>query len=139
MRSGTSHCHVRLAEAPVDSPLVSCPSVLLALNEPSLRKFLTWVAPGGTVFYDAPDLPGDCARSDVRIIALPFTQLADRLGNPKAANIVMLGAMVETTKVLSQDHVIAALQRKVKSREWFELDLAALAVGREEARKAALS
>ena len=40
MRSGTSNCHVRLANHAIDSPLVSRPNVLLALNEPSLRKFL---------------------------------------------------------------------------------------------------
>ena len=44
MRSGTSNCHVRLSTRPIDSPLVSRPNVLLALNEPSLRKFLATVS-----------------------------------------------------------------------------------------------
>src|SRR5271157_1646301 len=41
MRSGTSNCHVRIGSDTVDSPLVSRPNVLLAMNEPSLRKFLS--------------------------------------------------------------------------------------------------
>jgi hypothetical protein len=70
MRSGTSNCHVRLSSAPIDSPLVSRPDVLLALNEPSLRKFLPNVVPGGTVLYNSEHLPEDCARPDVRMVAM---------------------------------------------------------------------
>jgi 2-oxoisovalerate ferredoxin oxidoreductase beta subunit len=135
MRSGTSNCHVRLSSAAIDSPLVSRPDVLLALNEPSLRKFLPTVVPGGTVLYNSEHLPEDCARPDVRMVAMPFTELADQLGNAKAANIVMLGALLETMDLLDQERVIGALRRKVKSQKWFDLDLAALAKGREEVRK----
>ena len=135
MRSGTSNCHVRLSSAAIDSPLVSRPDVLLALNEPSLRKFLAAVVPGGTVLYNSEHVPEDCARPDVRMVPMPFTELADQLGNAKAANIVMLGALLETMDLLDQGRVIGALRRKVKSQKWFDLDLAALAKGREEVRK----
>ena len=138
MRSGTSNCHVRLSSAPIDSPLVSRPDVLLALNEPSLRKFLPNVVPGGTVLYNSEHLPEDCARPDVRMVTMPFTELADQLGNSKAANIVMLGALLETMPLLDQEPITGALRRKVKSRKWFDMDLAALAKGREEVRKGAL-
>ena len=47
MRSGTSNCQVRLSHKSIDSPLVSRPNVLIAMNEPSLRKFLPAVKPGG--------------------------------------------------------------------------------------------
>src|SRR5579872_4274943 len=60
MRSGTSNCHVRIGSSEVDSPLVSRPNVLIALNEPSLRKFLPAVEPGGLVLYDGAELPPDC-------------------------------------------------------------------------------
>jgi len=136
MRSGTSNCHVRLSSKAIDSPLVSRPDVLLALNEPSLRKFLPGVVPGGTVLYNSDQLPEDCPRPDVRMVSMPFTELADQLGNSKAANIVMLGALLETMDLLDQERIVGALRRKVKSQKWFELDLAALAKGREEVRKA---
>ena len=66
MRSGTSNCHVRLANHAIDSPLVSRPNVLLALNEPSLRKFLPAVEAGGIVLYNGSEIPADCVRRDVR-------------------------------------------------------------------------
>jgi 2-oxoisovalerate ferredoxin oxidoreductase beta subunit len=135
MRSGTSNCHVRLSSRPIDSPLVSRPTVLLAMNEPSLRKFLPDVEPGGTVLYNAEALPEDCRRADVHMLARPFTELGDRLGSAKVGNMVMLGTLLEATGLVEQEQVAAALQRLVKGRRWFELDLQALEAGREEVRK----
>ena len=136
MRSGTSNCHVRLGNRPIDSPLVSRPNVLLALNEPSLRKFLPAVEEGGIVLYNGSEIPADCARRDVRTVALPFTELGDELGAAKVGNIVMLGALLEATGMLEQDRVVTALKRLVHPR-FFDLDLAALARGRKEFRESA--
>jgi 2-oxoisovalerate ferredoxin oxidoreductase beta subunit len=134
MRSGTSNCHVRLGNHAIDSPLVSSPNVLLALNEPSLRKFLPAVEEGGMVLYNGSEIPGDCVRRDVRMVALPFTELADEMGAAKVGNIVMLGALLEATGMLDQDRVVGALQRLVHPR-FFDLDVAALARGRQELRE----
>jgi 2-oxoisovalerate ferredoxin oxidoreductase beta subunit len=136
MRSGTSNCHVRLSRNPIDSPLVSLPNVLLAMNEPSLRKFLPTVDEGGIVFYNGAEVPPGCSRPDVRIVAIPFTRVADELGASKVANIVLLGALLEATGILEQDRVVAALKRLVKNPRFFELDMSALARGREELRAA---
>jgi Pyruvate/2-oxoacid:ferredoxin oxidoreductase gamma subunit len=114
---------------------VSVPNVLLALNEPSLRKFIGAVQPGGWVLYNGTEVPADCARNDVRTLALPFTSIADGLGDAKAGNMVMLGALLEATGIISQELINAALRKLVKSQRWMEIDLAALARGREEARK----
>ena len=97
MRSGTSNCHVRISSEEIDSPLVSRPNVLLALNEPSLHKFLASVEPGGWVLYNGIELPEDARRSDVRFIVQPFTALGDKVGDVRVGNIVMLGALLEAT------------------------------------------
>ena len=91
--------------------------------------------PGGWVIYNGTALPGDCARADVHTVALPFTHLGDELGAAKAANIVMLGALLEATEMLTEEQVITALGKLVKSPRWMEIDLAAMARGRQEARK----
>ncbi len=135
MRSGTSNCHVRLSTEPIDSPLVSRPNVLLALNEPSLRKFLPVMDPGGIVLYNGEELPEDCRREDVKIVCRHFTALGDQLGSSKVSNIVMLGALLEATGLLEQEQVTTALRRLVRNPRLFELDLTALERGREEIRK----
>jgi 2-oxoisovalerate ferredoxin oxidoreductase beta subunit len=136
MRSGTSNCHVRLASEPIDSPLVAEPNILVAMNEPSLRKFDANVQPGGWVIYNGEEFPEDCAREDVHVLALPFTAVADELGDSRAANMVMLGALLEIVGKWPKASISAALCRLVKNPNWAALDERALARGREVAREA---
>ncbi len=131
MRSGTSNCHVRISTHAVDSPLVTKPNVLFALNEPSLRKFIDSVDRDGWVFYNSDTLPEGVFREDVHFVIKPFTEIADQVGDARAGNIVMLGAMLEATQVLDQARIDAALKRLVKTERWLELDRAALARGRQ--------
>jgi 2-oxoisovalerate ferredoxin oxidoreductase beta subunit len=113
MRSGTSNCHVRLSRKPIDSPLVAAPNLLVAMNEPSLRKF------------------DRAVREGLHTFAAPFTRIADELGNKRAANMVMLGSLLEIASVLPEASVAAALHRMVKNPRWMELDERAIARGRE--------
>ncbi|MGA8110691.1 MAG: 2-oxoacid:acceptor oxidoreductase family protein [Acidobacteriaceae bacterium] len=135
MRSGTSNCHVRLSKEAIDSPLVVAPDVLVAMNEPALHKFYESVRPGGWVLYNGDAAPDACRRADVRMLARPFAHLAEELGDGRAANMMMLGALLEITGALPQASVDAALQRLVKSAKWLALDERALAAGRELYRR----
>jgi 2-oxoisovalerate ferredoxin oxidoreductase beta subunit len=141
MRSGTSNCHVRLANEPIDSPLVTSPNFLVAMNEPSLKKFAATVQPGGWILYNGDVYPAECERVDIHTLSLPFTHIADELGEARAANMVMLGALLEITGSLPQPSVEAALHRLVRHPRWLEIDRRALARGRElclDAREKAL-
>ena len=131
IRSGTSNCHVRISGQTIDSPLVTQPTVLVAMNEPSLEKFHASVRPGGWILYNGETVPEDCKREDVHVLARPFTHLADELGDARAGNMVMLGALLEIAGVLPQASIDAALRRLVKNPKWVELDGRALARGRE--------
>jgi len=131
MRSGTSNCHIRLSSQAIDSPLVTSPNMLLAMNEPSLRKFVDSVQPGAWILYNGEAIPEDCKRESVRALAFPFTQIADQLGDARVANMVILGTLLEITGVLPQECVRAALHRLVKHKKWLEIDERALARGRE--------
>ena len=131
MRSGTSNCHVRLSRQIIDSPLVTSPTVLVAMNEPSLRKFDRSVRSGGWIIYDGDEFPRDCERDGVHVLALPFTRLADAMGDKRAANMVMLGAVLEMAGVLPRASIDAALRRLIKNPRWVELDERAMARGRE--------
>jgi 2-oxoisovalerate ferredoxin oxidoreductase beta subunit len=130
IRSGTSNCHVRLSRQPVDSPMVMQPNLLVAMNEPSLRKFIATVRPGGWVFYNGDAIPEDCSRADLQVLECQFTHEADQIGDARAGNMVMLGALLECTNVVPQVSVDAALRRLVKHKKWVELDERALERGR---------
>jgi len=129
MRSGTSNCHVRLSRRTIDSPLVNTPDVLIAMNEPSLRKFLAGVKPGGWVIFNADQLPADIQRGDVRWIVRNFSQAANEIGDARAANIAMLGALLAATPSIPITHITAALQRLISNPKLLAIDEAALIAG----------
>ncbi len=135
MRSGTSNCHVRISSEPIDSPLVTRPDVLVAMNEPSLHKFYESVPPGGWVLYNRDAMPGECKRTDLNVLARPFTQIAKDLGDARTGNMIMLGALIECTGAVPWQSVDAALRQMIKSEKWLELDRRALARGRELMRE----
>ena len=135
MRSGTSNCQVRIASEAIDSPLVNTPNVLIAMNEPSLRKFDASVCPGGWVIYNGDAFPEECKRADVHVLTLPFSQIANELGDPRMANMIMLGVLQEIARSLPQASIDAALRRQVKKPKLVELGQRALAQGRELFRK----
>lgn len=100
------------------------------MNEPSLRKFDLSVKSGGWVIYNGDAFPEDCERNDLHVLALNFTKAADELGDPRAANMIMLGALLEISDALPQASIDTALRRLVKSNRWYQLDERALARGR---------
>ncbi len=130
MRSGSAHCHVCLSKDRIGSPLVSQPDVLIAMNEFSLRKFAPEVVSGGVILYNGATLPADFAAPAAQVVAIPAAEIADKLGSTKAANIVMLGALLEETECLSSGTAVTVLEDKVKKVELLEIDRKALSAGR---------
>ena len=130
MRSGSAHCHVCLSKERIGSPLVSHPDVLVAMNEFSLRKFAHEVVRGGVILYNGVSLPSDFYAPEVQAVAIPAAEIADKLGSTKAANIVMLGALLEDTECLAPGTALSVLEDKVKKLDLLEIDRKALASGR---------
>jgi 2-oxoisovalerate ferredoxin oxidoreductase beta subunit len=131
MRSGSANCHVCLSKERVGAPLVTASDVLVAMNELSLRKFAAEVVSGGIILYNGDRLPDDFEAPAAQIICIPASAIADTIGSAKAANIVMLGALLEETGCLAPETAIGVLEDKVKKVELLEVDRNALAAGRD--------
>jgi 2-oxoisovalerate ferredoxin oxidoreductase beta subunit len=144
MRSGSAHCHVSLSKERVGSPLISHPDALIAMNELSLRKFAPQLAKGGIILYNHDRLPSDfVVPAGVRVLCIPASEMADKLGSTKTTNIVMMGALLEETECLSPGTAMGVIEDKVKKVELLETNRKALAAGRrfidEHAHEEALS
>jgi 2-oxoisovalerate ferredoxin oxidoreductase beta subunit len=131
MRSGSAHCHVCLSHERIGSPLITSPDVLIAMNEISLRKFSQQVAAGGIILYNRDSLPPDFSTPQARVICIPASEMADKLGSAKVMNVVMLGALLEETECLPFDMAEAVLNSTVKRKEFMEMNRKALQAGRD--------
>lgn len=115
-RGGTANCAVVVSDEPVGSPLVTNPSTAIVLNNPSFDKFEPRVRPGGLLIINSSLVTRVSERSDIVIIELTATDIAADLGNARVANMILLGAFIELTKVVSSESIIESL-KKVLSEE----------------------
>ena len=136
MRGGTANCHVNISTEPIGSPLVSDPTVLIAMNRPSLEKFQSELICGGLIIYDSSLIDKAPERSDVEVIALPATALADEIGSPKIANMVALGAYLGLTGLLDIEPLNKALATVTKKTSLLESNLKAIQAGFRFVREA---
>ncbi len=131
MRSGSAHCHVCLSKERIGTPLISHPDALVAMNEISLRKFASQVKSGGLILYNQESLPSDfVVPAGVRVICIPASQMADKLGSTKVTNIILMGALLEETECLAPGTAMGVIQDKVKKVALLETNRKALAAGR---------
>jgi len=137
MRGGTANCHVRISDGEIGSPTVDNPSVLFAFNRPSLEKFESEVAENGLIIYDSSLCPNAPVRKDVEVLAIPARQMADDLGNGRITNMIMFGAYVGYTGVLSKETVMDVLKVIVSRKKLIEINEKAIKAGFEFGEKAA--
>ncbi len=129
MRGGTANCHVNIRDIEVGSPMVSNPTVLIALNRPSLEKFEQDIKPGGLLIYDTSLIDIEPARKDLEILPLPATKMADELGNTRVANMLVIGAYMGYTGLLSRETVYEALKSAVKHKRFMDINVRAVDAG----------
>ena len=111
MRGGTANCNVIVSDDIVASPIVTKATAVLALNLPSLDKFEDTVMESGNLIINSSLVERKTKRDDVHVFYVPANKIADDLGNSRIANMVMLGAYLELTKVVKVDSVLEALKK----------------------------
>jgi Pyruvate/2-oxoacid:ferredoxin oxidoreductase gamma subunit len=131
MRGGTANCSVKISQKKIGSPLVANPTILIAMNRPSLDKFEHDVISGGLIIYDDSLIDRKPVRDDVEVIAIPATKLADELGNTKAANMIIVGALIEYKDLMSQEVVLGSLGDVLKRKNLVEMNQKAILRGAE--------
>lgn len=131
MRGGTANCSVKISDQRIGSPMIDNPTVLVAMNKPSLNKFEDLVQPGGIILYDSGLIDTPPARDDITVVGIPATDEADKLGSTKAANMIMLGAYAQLRGYLSVDYVQQALKLIIKKKTFHELNEKAFIKGME--------
>ena len=103
MRGGTANCSVILSDTPVGSPIITNPDVLVAMNLPSLQKFVDSVVPSGKIFIDSTLIDAKVERTDVEVFYIPATQIAKDAGFSTLANMVLMGKVMKETDAVSFD------------------------------------
>lgn len=103
MRGGTANCSVVVSDETVASPIIAYPDVLIAMNKPSLDKFEQKVVKGGVIIINSSLIDQKIKREDVKAVYINANDLANEVGNTKTANIIILGAFIKLTNLISKE------------------------------------
>ncbi|PAB60609.1 2-oxoacid:acceptor oxidoreductase family protein [Anaeromicrobium sediminis] len=103
MRGGTANCNVKISDSKISSPFVKEIDILVAMNMPSIAKFEPMLRPGGIIISNKSIVKDWDFRSDIRVVEVNATTIADEMANPKGSNIVMLGALAKTGELFDKD------------------------------------
>ena len=133
MRGGTANCSVVLSDTPVGSPIITAPDVLIAMNLPSLQKFVNDVVPGGQIYVDSALIDAKVERTDVEVFYIPATQMAKDNNIATLANMIIVGHLLEHHPELGFNGVEAVVNKLVppKKAALIELNMQALTLGKE--------
>ena len=136
MRGGTAYCTVVISDRPIGSPVIKNPRHLVAMNRPSLEKFVPFVQAGGTVFINGSLISIDSGRDDVDELNLPVVEMAKELGNVKTANIIALAAFVARSGIVGIEALKASVKEEFsQKKELIPLNMKAIDAGIEAAKK----
>ncbi len=138
MRGGTANCSVIVSESLIGSPVITNDATCaIVMNKPSLIKFEKNILPGGKLLVNSSLIEDKATRDDVEVYYVNANEIAAECGTDKAANMVMLGAYLELTGVVSVDSVKQAFLKVFGERKAHLLPLNELALkkGAEAVRK----
>ena len=106
MRGGTANCSVVISSEAVGSPVVVNATSAIIMNKPSMDKFEPTIVEGGKLFVNSSLVDRKSNRDDIEVYYIPANEIANELGNMKVANMVMLGAYIEVTKIVSLESIL---------------------------------
>ena len=123
MRGGTANCTVIVSDKEISSPVIFESDCVVAMTLPSMLKFEPTLKPGGIMLINTSLIHKAPKRSDITVVEVPVSELASELGNMRVANIIMLGAFIRSTDIVSSENVEQVIREVFGSKKAELVDL----------------
>ena len=117
VRGGTANCTVAVSDEEIASPVASAPEFVVVMNQPSLVRFQNQVESGGVLMVNASLIDAEILRGDIDVVRVAANSIAEKLGSPKSANMVMLGAFTKKSNLVSIASIKEGLKTALKSKQ----------------------
>ncbi len=110
VRGGTANCTVAISDEEIASPIASSPDFAVVMNKPSLYAFQNKLRSGGMLFINTTMVDEEPVRKDIQAVNVDAGRLAEELGDMRTANMIMLGAFVRKTNLITLDNLVRSLE-----------------------------
>jgi len=109
---GWSRADVVISDEPIDFPLITKPDILIVMSQEGLDRSLNeGRMPKKLLIYDN-ELVDVSKVSGIKMVGLPATKVAEQLGSRLVANVMILGAFSEITKIVKRESMLNVIRRK---------------------------
>jgi len=113
-RGGAAGSQVVISSTPIHHPHLIQPTSMIIMSQGAYTKYIPTLAPGGLLLIDdgLVPLPPD-HRKDIQTFGIPASEIAERAGNSRAANTVMLGFWTALAGAVSREAMRQAVSESV--------------------------
>lgn len=94
MRGGTANCNVSISDKEIDFPVIKTSDCCIIMNDLSLGKFESTLREGGVLILNDDIVTKKVSRNDIEVYKIPSDEIAEKGGNKRGSNMVLLGAYV---------------------------------------------
>lgn len=115
-RGGTANVTVVISDRIISSPVLDSYDTAIILNQQSLDKFESKVKPGGALIYDPYGIHRAPTRKDINIYPVNAMDAALELKSTKSYNMIILGALLKVSPIVSIDSVMTSLKKTLPER-----------------------
>jgi 2-oxoglutarate ferredoxin oxidoreductase subunit gamma len=123
VRGGTANCTVAVSDEEIASPIASSPEYVVAMNYPSMVKYMNTVKPGGAMFLNQDLISEQPPRNDITLYQIPANSLAHQMGNDRVLNMVMLGSVAHLTSIVSMESLELAIADVLEGKKAALVDI----------------
>jgi len=99
VRGGTAHCMVSISNKYIASPIIDFCHTAILMNKPSYDRFSKRVHRHGLIIANTSLIQDIKNKKDIKILKVPLTDMAYKLGNIRAANMIALGIYMRHKKI----------------------------------------
>ncbi len=110
-RGGIARAGVVVSDEEIASPLVTTPDSVLVMNQDSLSLCEQIVKPQGLMVLNSSIVKTGPTRTDITVVRIDAQDLAQKIGDPKIANMVALGALAKLTGAMKLTDVEKILKK----------------------------
>ncbi len=117
-RGGFCECTVVFSNDEIASPLLSQADGVVVADSAQFKDYEGRVRPGGTMVVESAELQTKARRKDIRVIEVPAIETAIGIsGSSQGANLVMLGAFIEATRLIPTELVKQQIEKSFAGKE----------------------
>ena len=116
VRGGTANCTVSIGDEEIASPIASNPDFLVVMNAPSLLKFQSILRKGGRCLVNTSLVHEKSIRRDVKVYEIAASEMAEELGDLRAANMIVLGAFLKISGMVKPETVLGIVEEQFRSK-----------------------